>query len=122
MPNRNADGGQTPLTGRVDFTMRYVAHDVFTRDLQRLTSAAGAGQATSPVIQAGGAMLEDTSLWPVLRQKVSRPDHVAVIDGMEAEHARIDPQLDAVDQSLAASDTASLTQRASREGDRPWNT
>ena len=32
MPNRNADGGQTPLTGRVNFTMMYVAHDAFTRD------------------------------------------------------------------------------------------
>lgn len=131
MPNRNADGDQTPLTGRVDFTMMYVAHDAFTRDLQRLTSAAGAAQAASPVVQAGWAMLkkqlhihrpaEDTSLWPVLRQNVTRPDHVAVIDAMEAEHARIDPQLDAMDQSLAASDTASLTQRASWKGDRPWN-
>jgi iron-sulfur cluster repair protein YtfE (RIC family) len=64
---------------------------------------------------------EDTSLWPVLHQNVTRPDHVAVIDAMEAEHARIDPQLDAIHQSLAASDTASLTQRASWEGDRPWN-
>jgi hypothetical protein len=120
MPNRNADGGRTPLTGRVDFTMMYVAHDAFSRDLRRLTAAAGAGQTASPVVRAGWAMLkkqlhihhttEDTSLWPALREKVTRPGHVAVIDAMEAEHARIDPQLDAVDQALAASDALSLTQ------------
>jgi hypothetical protein len=122
MPNRNADLDRTPLTGRVDFTMMYVAHDAFTRDLQRLTAAAGAGQTASPAVRAGWAMVkkqlhihhttEDTSLWPALRQKVTRPDHVAVIDAMEAEHARIDPQLDAVDQALAASDAISLTQSA----------
>jgi Hemerythrin HHE cation binding domain len=123
MPNRNADGGRTPLTGRVDFTMMYVAHDAFTRDLQRLTAAAGAGQTASPGAQAGCAMLkkqlhirhttEDTSLWSALRQKVTRPDHVAVIDAMEAEHSpRIDPQLDAVDRALVTSDAIDLTQSA----------
>ena len=34
---------------------------------------------------------------------------MAVIDVMEAEPARIDPQLDAIDQALAASDALSLT-------------
>jgi hypothetical protein len=127
MLNRNADGARTPLTGKVDFTMMYVAHDAFTRDLRRLTSAAGAGQTASPVARAGWAMLkkqlhihhaaEDTSLWPVLRQKVTRSDHVAVIDAMEAEHARIDPQLDAVDWALAASDAVSSTQSVQTLGE-----
>jgi hypothetical protein len=42
---------------------------------------------------------EDTSPWPALRQKVTRPDHVAVIDAMEAEHAL----------GLADSDAMTLT-------------
>jgi len=46
---------------------------------------------------------EDTLLWPPLRQKVTRPDETAVLDAMEAEHARIDPLLSQVDASLAAS-------------------
>jgi len=56
MLNRNADGGRTPLTGRVDFTMMYVAHDTFTRDLQRLTAGAGTGQTAEPVVRTGWAM------------------------------------------------------------------
>jgi hypothetical protein len=53
MLNRNADGGRTPLTGRVDFTMMSVAHDTFTRDLQRLTAGAGTGQTAGPVVRTG---------------------------------------------------------------------
>ena len=54
MPNRNADGGRTPLTGGVDFTLMYVARDAFTRDLQRLTSAAGPGRAAADALGAAG--------------------------------------------------------------------
>ncbi len=83
MLSRNADGGRTPHTGRVDFTMMYVPHDAFTRDLQRLTAAAGPCQTAEPVVRTGWAMpnkqlhihhaTEDTSLWPTLRQKATRP-------------------------------------------------
>lgn len=52
---------------------------------------------------------EDRSLWPPLREKVTRPEQVAVLDAMQAEHARNDPQLDAVDQALAASGAGNLT-------------
>ena len=34
---------------------------------------------------------EDRSLWPPLREKVTRPEQVAVLDAMQAEHARNDP-------------------------------
>jgi hypothetical protein len=53
MLNRNADGGRTPLTGRVDFTMMSDTHDTFTRDLQRLTAGAGTGQTAEPVVRTG---------------------------------------------------------------------
>ena len=49
MTNTNADAWRerTPLNGVVDFTMMYVAHDAFTRDLRRL-AAAGEQGAHSP--------------------------------------------------------------------------
>ncbi|SRR5712691_2366963 len=47
---------------------------------------------------------------PALREKVTVPGDVAVLDAMGAEHAHVDPQLDAVDEAFAASDAVSLTQ------------
>jgi iron-sulfur cluster repair protein YtfE (RIC family) len=118
MLNDNTRGDRIPLTGKVDFTMMYAAHDAFTRDLKRLTAAVEAGQTADPAVRAGWAMFkkqlhihhiaEDKSLWPVLRGRVTRPDDVAVLDAMEDEHARIDPQLESVDKALAASDAVSL--------------
>jgi hemerythrin-like domain-containing protein len=120
MLNGNARSDRVPLTGKVDFTMMYAAHDAFTRDLQRLTTGVEVGQTAEPAVRAGWAMFkkqlhihhtaEDTSLWPVLRAKVTRPDDVAVLDAMVAEHARIDPQLEAVNEALAASDRGNLTE------------
>jgi hypothetical protein len=66
-----------PLNGKVDFTMMYVAHDAFTRDVHRMAVASERGLAWTPETQAGWAMFtkqlhvhhatEDTSLWPQLR-------------------------------------------------------
>jgi hypothetical protein len=36
------------LAGEVDFTMMYVAHDPFGRDLARLINAAATGQGLTP--------------------------------------------------------------------------
>jgi iron-sulfur cluster repair protein YtfE (RIC family) len=114
MTNMNADAWRerTPLNGAVDFTMMYVAHDAFTRDLQQLAVATEQGRAHSPRTLATWARFtkqlhihhtaEDTSLWPRLRAAVSAPEEVAVLDAMEAEHAEIDPQLERVDAAIAA--------------------
>jgi iron-sulfur cluster repair protein YtfE (RIC family) len=106
------DTRRRPLQGKVDFTIMYVVHDAFHRDLRCLTAAVEAGRTADPAVRAGWATFknqlhvhhtaEDTSLWPPLRQKVTRPGDVAVLDAMEAEHARIDPLLAQVDTSLAA--------------------
>jgi hemerythrin-like domain-containing protein len=111
-----------PLRGKVDFTLMYAAHDAFHRDLRCLAAAVEAGQTADPAVRTSWATFknqlhvhhtaEDTSLWPPLRQKVTRPEDVAVLDAMEAEHARIDPLLDRVDASLAASDRAGLAANA----------
>ncbi|TDC97321.1 hemerythrin domain-containing protein [Actinomadura sp. 7K507] len=41
---------------------------------------------------------EDQALWPAMRETLaSRPDDLALLDAMEAEHAVIDPLIDAID-------------------------
>ncbi len=107
-----------PAGGTVDFTLMYAAHDAFHRDLRRLTAAAEAGRTADPGLRAGWATFknqlhihhtaEDTSLLPPLRHNVTRPEEAAVLDAMEAEHARIGPLLDHVDASLAAAGGAGL--------------
>jgi iron-sulfur cluster repair protein YtfE (RIC family) len=116
------DTRRRPLQGTVDFTLMYAAHDAFHRDLRRLAAAVEAGQTAETAVRAGWATFknqlrvhhaaEDTSLWPPLRQKVTRPDETAVLDAMEAEHARIDPLLAQVDASLAAAGLAGLAENA----------
>jgi len=98
----------------IDFTMMYVTHDAFRRDLGRLSAASAAGTAHAPGVRAGWEnfkaqlllhhSVEDTHLWPrVRRATAGRPAGLALLDEMEAEHARIDPLLAAVDDALAGS-------------------
>jgi hypothetical protein len=100
--------------GAIDFTMMYVTHDAFRRDLGRFTAASAAGTADAPGVRAGWEnfkaqlllhhSVEDTDLWPrVRRAAVGRPADLALLDEMEAEHAQIDPLLAAVDDALAGS-------------------
>lgn len=106
------------VDGRVDFTMMYVAHDAFTRDLDRIAIAAQRGEAFTARTRAGWAMFaeqlhlhhraEDTFLWPVLRAKPLRPNEVLVLDAMEMEHAEIDPHLEQVEHAFADCAAAEL--------------
>jgi hemerythrin-like domain-containing protein len=101
---------RTARPGSVDFTMMYVAHDAFTRDLARLLSAARRGSAQSTEAKATWQMFnrqltthhetEDASLWPRLRSVVTLPDEMTILDDMEAEHESLDPLLEGVDDSL----------------------
>ncbi len=117
--NTNTGNDRTsPLAGKVDFTMMYVAHAAFTRDLQRLRLAYERGHVRTPATRARWAMFtkqlhihhqaEDTALWPLLRNKALRPDEVTLLDEMEAEHAQIDPYLEHIDDALASDNAASL--------------
>jgi hypothetical protein len=108
--------------GKVDFTFMYAAHDAFNRDLRRLAAAAGSGRIADPAVRTGWATFkkqlhihhtaEDRWLWPALRDKVTRPDEVSVLDAMEAEHLDLDPLLSRVDASLTATGLARLTENA----------
>jgi iron-sulfur cluster repair protein YtfE (RIC family) len=100
--------------GAIDFTMMYVTHDAFRRDLGRFRAASAAGTAHAPGVRAGWEnfkaqlllhhSVEDTHLWPrVRRAAAGRPAGLALLDEMAAEHAQIDPLLAAVDGALASS-------------------
>jgi Hemerythrin HHE cation binding domain len=96
------------LRGSVDFTMMYVAHDAFNRDVTRLVEAAAGGRGFEPPAVATWQMFsrqlhthhtaEDTALWPKLHEVVD--DEAAVLAAMEAEHATIDPRLERVDAAI----------------------
>lgn len=106
----------------IDFTMMYVTHDAFRRDLGRFRAALDAGMAGAPGVQAGWEnfkaqlllhhRVEDTHLWPrVRRAAAGRPEALTLLDEMEAEHAQVDPLLAAVDNALDPPDS-NLPQRA----------
>ncbi len=72
----------------IDFTMMYVTHDAFRRDLGRLSAASAAGTAHAPGVRAGWEnfkaqlllhhSVEDTHLWPrVRRAAAGRPAGLA---------------------------------------------
>jgi iron-sulfur cluster repair protein YtfE (RIC family) len=108
------------IPGEVDFTMMYVAHDAFNRDLARLLTAADAGTALSPAAvatwQSFSTQLhthhtaEDISLWPRLQELVSDPTESRIIEDMQQEHASLDPRLQHVDAAIAAGDEGVLAE------------
>ncbi|TNY37829.1 hemerythrin domain-containing protein [Thermomonospora catenispora] len=95
-------------------------HDAFRRELERLARAAErAGDDPRLVLRtaAGWEMFttflhihhtaEDDALWPQARQALAgRPDGLALLDEMEAEHAALDPLLSAIDATLADREAA----------------
>jgi hypothetical protein len=102
------------LRGEVDFTMMYVGHDAFARDLDRLLTARDEASLGAPEARATWSTfaqmlhfhhgVEDAALWPRLRENVSAVEDRDLLDAMEAEHAGIDPRLEAVDHGFATHD------------------
>jgi len=99
------------LRGDIDFTMMYVGHDAFCRDLDRLIEAAATGQVLTAEARGTWTLFsemlhthhgaEDVALWPPLRAAVTAAEDVAILDAMEREHAAIDPSLDAITAAFA---------------------
>lgn len=106
------------LTGSVDFTMMYVAHDAFNRDLERLIGASQAGSGFTPAAIATWRSFskqlhthhnaEDAALWPRLYAAVTDPAEIQVLTDMEAEHGSIDPRLDQIDAALEGRNAPAL--------------
>jgi hemerythrin-like domain-containing protein len=98
-----------------DMEVMRILHDAFRRDGARLADAADRYGTDDP--ETHDALLvgwhgfssglhhhhtiEDTHIWPLLRDKLAdQPDDLAVLDDMEAEHARIDPTLAALEEAF----------------------
>jgi iron-sulfur cluster repair protein YtfE (RIC family) len=106
------------LTGSVDFTMMYVAHDAFNRDLERLIGASQAGRGLTPAAVATWRSFsqqlhthhnaEDAALWPRLYAAAIDADEVQILTDMEAEHASIDPRLEQIDAALEERNATAL--------------
>ncbi|MFJ6797953.1 hemerythrin domain-containing protein [Streptomyces sp. NPDC091268] len=101
-------------TFKHDMTMMFVIHDALRRELEQLAKVA-ARTSDDPVTilrtAAGWEMFksylhvhhgaEDEALWPGVREALAgRPDDLAVVEALEAEHQTIDPMLDAIDAAL----------------------
>lgn len=106
------------LAGQVDFTMMYVAHDAFNRDIARLTTAADASQGLSPAAVATWRRFsrqlhthhtaEDKALWPRLAAEAAEPSERRILEEMEAEHAALDPRVEQIDAAIANRNGAAL--------------
>jgi hemerythrin-like domain-containing protein len=103
-----------PPRGR--FTIVYLIHQAFRRDLARLTEAVRAPGVEAP--KAGQLReqwtfvneqlhhhhkVEDDSLWPLVRPKLAgQEEQLAVLDEMEAQHHTLEPLCLAVDEGFAS--------------------
>lgn len=105
------------LEGGVDFTMMYVAHDAFNRDLSRLLIAIhddGPSPAAEHTWRVFAQQLhthhtaEDRALWPPLRNALKHTAELTVLDAMEQEHAELDPRIVAVQTAFADGEIPSL--------------
>jgi len=109
---------QDDKTTRLDMGMMFAVHNALRRDLVHIGRLTGRLD-DDPRRLLGSALgwalfkqflhihhtSEDATVWPVLRAAVAdNPDGVALADAMEAEHARIDPLLAAVDAAVADRD------------------
>ena len=116
MPDASSDpAGDGPPRGR--FTIVYLIHEAFRRDLGRLSAALRAPRLNGgrgwPGSAASGDFVheqlhhhhqvEDDSLWPLVRPKLAGHDaELAVLDQMEAQHRALLPEGEAIGVSLGA--------------------
>ncbi|MET8876786.1 hemerythrin domain-containing protein [Nocardia sp. NPDC004604] len=103
----------------LDMTTMYAMHNALRRELEYiakiadridddprkiLATAAGWQMFTKGLLVHHTA--EDDALWPVMRQTLAeRPDELALLDAMEAEHGVIEPLLDQIDATFADRDS-----------------
>lgn len=108
----------TSSTFKLDMSMMLTVHDAFRRELERIARiCARTDDDPKRILRAaiGWRMFktylrihhttEDETVWGVMAQELAdRPDDLALLAAMEAEHAAIDPVLNAIDGALADRD------------------
>lgn len=115
----------TGAQSQLDFTMMYAVHDAFRRDLALLVTAADRRTGSLRAFKEGWASFtyyldihhtaEDSALWPPMRRRMGGdPERVALLDSMEAEHAVLDPLIEAIDARLASGDVSRLREDAEK--------
>jgi hemerythrin HHE cation binding domain-containing protein len=88
---------------RLDLTAMYAFHDALRRDLKHIAHMQGRsdGWDLFEVLLRVHHTAEDDALWPVVRERVTgRANDLALLDAMTAEHAALEPLLDAIDDAL----------------------
>jgi len=100
---------------RLDMSLMYAMHNALRRELEIMATITARVDDDPRRTLAGAAgwdlfkkalhihhTAEDEALWPVLRETVAdRPDALALLDAMDAEHGSIDPLVGTVDALLA---------------------
>jgi hypothetical protein len=103
------------MESKLDMSMMFAMHDALRRELaqvDRIASRRDDNPATLLRAALGWELFkkfltihhqcEDDALWPPLRAATAgHPDQLALADALEAEHARIDPLLAAIDAAAA---------------------
>jgi hemerythrin-like domain-containing protein len=114
------NSGQSDLSGegppRGRFTIVYLIHEAFRRDIRRLSAAVrapGVTQQRAQWLTEAWAyvddqlhhhhQVEDASLWPLVRPKLAgRDDALEVLDEMEAQHLELLPKCAAIGKGLSS--------------------
>ena len=107
--------GSAPKAPRGRFTIVYLIHEAFRRDLTRLGHAVRSPHVDVAKARRLGAhwnfvneqlhhhhQVEDNSLWPLVRPKLAaQNDQLAVLDKMEAQHHALEPKCEAITEEFA---------------------
>jgi len=103
-----------PPRGR--FTIVYLIHDAFRRDIDRLRAAVGEGGvsvARARALQAHWAFVadqlhhhhrvEDESLWPLIRPKLAgHASELSILDQMVAQHEELQPKCEGIESGFTS--------------------
>ncbi|MDL4818277.1 hemerythrin domain-containing protein [Actinomadura opuntiae] len=104
---------------KLDMSSMYAFHDALRRELRHIAEVTERPDDDPRQVLATAVgwelfkkalhihhTAEDDALWPAMRAALAgRPDDLALLDAMEAEHAAVDPAIDAVDAALADRET-----------------
>jgi hemerythrin-like domain-containing protein len=88
---------------KLDMTMMYAFHDALRRDLEvvRQMTARSDGWDVFQRFLRAHHDAEDDALWPVLREAlIGQKEDLSLLDEMEAEHAALEPLLEAIGDAL----------------------